>query len=195
MHLNFLQAQDIRPLFPGPVQRLLAERGAQPIDIPCNDLHRLNFNPWGSFAYPLDCFACGKLQTGTPMNTNLKCILCIEDEPEMIDLIRLILGRRGFEVKGANGGVEGLKMIRQERPDLVLLDLMMPDMDGWEVYQQMKADEKTKTIPVIVVTAKAQSIDKVLGLHIAKVDDYIAKPFSPQDLMNSVEKVLNKTKA
>jgi DNA-binding response OmpR family regulator len=67
---------------------------------------------------------------------------------------------------------------------------MMPDMDGWEVYQQMKADEKTKGIPVIVVTAKAQSIDKVLGLHIAKVDDYIAKPFSPQDLMNSVEKVL-----
>jgi two-component system, OmpR family, response regulator VicR len=127
------------------------------------------------------------------MNAKLKCILCIEDEPEMIDLIRLILGRRGFEVKGANGGVEGLKMIRQENPDLVLLDLMMPDMDGWEVYQQMKADEKTKRIPVIVVTAKAQSIDKVLGLHIAKVDDYIAKPFSPQDLMNSVEKVLNKS--
>jgi DNA-binding response OmpR family regulator len=85
-------------------------------------------------------------------------------------------------------------MIRQEMPDLVLLDLMMPDMDGWEVYQQMKADEKTKGIPVIVVTAKAQSIDKVLGLHIAKVDDYIAKPFSPQDLMNSVEKVLSKNK-
>jgi DNA-binding response OmpR family regulator len=129
------------------------------------------------------------------MNTNLKCILCIEDEPEMIDLIRLILGRRGFEVKGANGGVEGLHMIREELPDLVLLDLMMPDMDGWEVYQQMKADEKTKGIPVIVVTAKAQSIDKVLGLHIAKVDDYIAKPFSPQDLMTSVEKVLSKAKA
>ena len=128
------------------------------------------------------------------MDANMKCILCVEDEPEMIDLIRLILGRRGFDVKGAAGGVEGLKMIRQEMPDLVLLDLMMPDMDGWVVYQQMKADEKTKNIPVIVVTAKAQSIDRVLGLHIAKVDDYIAKPFSPQDLMNSVEKVL-KSKA
>ncbi len=79
-------------------------------------------------------------------------------------------------------------MIRQEMPDLVLLDLMMPDMDGWEVYQQMKADEKTKGIPVIVVTAKAQSIDKVLGLHIAKVDDYIAKPFSPQDLIEQRRK-------
>ena len=134
----------------------------------------------------------GKLLAGIQMTSNLKCILCVEDEPEMIDLIRLILGRRGFEVKGATGGVEGLKMIREEHPDLILLDLMMPDMDGWEVYQQIKADEKTKGIPVIVVTAKAQSIDKVLGLHIAKVDDYIAKPFSPQELLSSVEKVLQK---
>ncbi len=119
-----------------------------------------------------------------------KRILCIEDEPEMIDLIRLILGRRGFEVSGATGGKAGLEAVRAERPDLVLLDLMMPDMDGWEVYQQMKADEATRHIPVIVVTAKAQSIDKVLGLHIAKVDDYIAKPFSPQELLSSVEKTL-----
>jgi DNA-binding response OmpR family regulator len=123
------------------------------------------------------------------MNDTIKHILCIEDEPEMIDLIRLILGRRGFEVIGAAGGKEGLEKVRLEPPDLILLDLMMPDMDGWEVYQQIKADEKTKDIPVIVVTAKAQSIDKVLGLHIAKVDDYIAKPFSPQDLLNSVDKV------
>ncbi len=119
-----------------------------------------------------------------------KRILCIEDEPEMIDLIRLILGRRGFEVLGAAGGKAGLDSVRAEHPDLVLLDLMMPDMDGWEVYQQMKADEATKNIPVIVVTAKAQSIDKVLGLHIAKVADYISKPFSPQELLNSVEKTL-----
>lgn len=126
------------------------------------------------------------------MNSDsVKRILCIEDEPEMIDLIRLILGRRGFEVTGAAGGMEGLKAVREQLPDLVLLDLMMPDMDGWEVYQQMKADEKTRHIPVVVVTAKAQSIDRVLGLHIAKVDDYIAKPFSPQELLNSVEKVFN----
>jgi len=124
---------------------------------------------------------------------NVKKILCVEDEPEMVDLIRLILNRRGFEVTGASGGVDGLNQIRESRPDLVLLDLMMPDMDGWEVYQQMKADDTLKNIPVIVVTAKAQSIDKVLGLHIAKVDDYIAKPFSPQDLLSSVEKVLEKS--
>jgi len=119
-----------------------------------------------------------------------KMILCIEDDQEMIDLIRLILRRRGFEIRGATGGKEGLEIIRKDRPDLILLDLMMPDMDGWEVYQQMKADEATRNIPVIIVTAKAQSIDKVLGLHIAKVDDYIAKPFSPQELLASVDNVL-----
>lgn len=126
------------------------------------------------------------------MTEKARRILCIEDEPEMIDLIRLILGRKGFEVSGASGGQDGIFKVRKEKPDLVLLDLMMPFMDGWEVYQQMKADEATKNIPVIVVTAKAQSIDKVLGLHIAKVDDYIAKPFSPKELIDSVERVFAK---
>jgi two-component system, OmpR family, response regulator VicR len=119
-------------------------------------------------------------------------LLYIEDEQEMIELVRLILARRGFEVIGAEGGREGLEAVRNLLPDLVLLDLMMPDMDGWDVYQQMKADETTNNIPVIVITAKAQSIDKVLGLHIAKVDDYISKPFSPQELVESIEKVLGK---
>ncbi len=121
-------------------------------------------------------------------------LLYIEDEQEMIDLVRLILNRRGFEIIGANGGREGLEAVRQLKPDLVLLDLMMPDMDGWDVYQQMKADPALANIPVIVVTAKAQSIDKVLGLHIARVDDYISKPFSPQELVDSVEKVLARYK-
>ena len=123
-----------------------------------------------------------------------KLILCIEDEQEMIDLMRLILSRRGFDVRGANSGEEGLSIIRKEHPDLILLDLMMPDMDGWDVYQKMKADEAIKNIPVVVVTARAQTIDKVLGLHIAKVDDYIAKPFTPQELLNSVDTVLARKK-
>lgn len=119
-------------------------------------------------------------------------IVCVEDEPEMIDLMRLILSRKGFEVVGANGGVKGLEIIRAEKPDLVLLDLMMPEMDGWQVYQQLKADPSTENIPVVVVTAKAQNIDKVLGLHIAKVDDYISKPFSLQELVDRVEQVLKR---
>ncbi|MBZ0279640.1 MAG: response regulator [Anaerolineae bacterium] len=119
-------------------------------------------------------------------------VVCIEDEPEMIDLVRLILSREGFEVVGAPGGMEGLQMVEDLQPKLVLLDLMMPDMDGWEVYQRLKANQHTNHIPVIVVTARAQSIDKVLGLHIAKVDDYITKPFGPAELLKSVSKVLSK---
>jgi two-component system response regulator VicR len=119
-----------------------------------------------------------------------KRVLCIEDEPEMIDLISLILERKGFQVIGAVGGVEGIDAIRREKPDLILLDLMMPEVDGWEVYRRLKADETISDIPVIVVTAKAQSIDKVLGLHIAKVDDYVTKPFGPRELLESVERVL-----
>jgi two-component system response regulator VicR len=122
-----------------------------------------------------------------------KRILCIEDHPEMIELIRLILGRRGYEVEGAVGGREGLEAMAANPPDLVLLDLMMPDVDGWEVYRQIKAQKEISHVPVIVVTAKAQGIDRVLGLHIAGVDDYITKPFGPKELTQSVERILGRT--
>jgi two-component system, OmpR family, response regulator VicR len=123
-------------------------------------------------------------------NARSQSIVYIEDDLEMIDLVKLILSRRGFDVKGAHGGREGLDVVSQEKPDLILLDLMMPDVDGWEVYQQLKANEHSRDIPVIVITAKAQPIDRVLGLHIAKVDDYISKPFHPQELLDSIDKVL-----
>jgi DNA-binding response OmpR family regulator len=119
-------------------------------------------------------------------------IIYIEDDQDMIDLVSLILNRRGFSVKGADGGVKGLDMVIKELPDLVLLDLMMPDLDGWDVYQQMKSLAKTRNIPVIVITAKAQAIDKVLGLRIAKVDDYICKPFSPNELIASIDRIIEK---
>ncbi len=119
-------------------------------------------------------------------------VLCIEDEPEMIELIRLILSRAGYEVLGAESGPEGLELLSEEKIDLILLDLMMPEMDGWEVYQRLKANERTRDIPVIIVTAKAQRIDRVLGLYIVGVDDYITKPFSPKSLLNSVEQILAK---
>ena len=119
-----------------------------------------------------------------------KKVVCVEDEPEIIDLIRLILKRKGIDLSGALGGQAGLELMRNLKPDLVLLDLMMPDMDGWEVYRQMKADPALKDIPVIIVTAKAQSIDQIHGLHIAKVDDYVTKPFRPQILLNSVQRAL-----
>ena len=96
---------------------------------------------------------------------NQKRIVCIEDEPDMIELLRTILETKGFQVIGADGGVVGLETVRREKPDLILLDLMMPDMDGWEVFQHVKDDPELQKIPVVVITAKAQSIDKVLGLY------------------------------
>ena len=88
-------------------------------------------------------------------------------------------------------GIEAVEMARSLQPDVILLDLMMPDVDGWEVYRQMKADQESAQIPVIVVTAKAQSIDKVLGLQVAKVDDYITKPFGPKELLASINRILD----
>jgi two-component system response regulator VicR len=117
-------------------------------------------------------------------------ILCVEDEPQMIDLIKLILETEGYEVIGAEGGQEGLKLMRSEKPDLILLDLMMPEMDGGDVFHHMKEEVELRDIPVIVVTAKAAPIDKVLWINVAKVDDYVTKPFGPRELVESVEKVL-----
>jgi two-component system response regulator VicR len=107
----------------------------------------------------------------------LRRVVVIEDDPAMIQLIALILENHGFEVISATGGPEGLEAIAREKPDLVLLDLMMPGMSGWDVYQQMKADEYMETVPVIVVTAKVQ--------------DYITKPFGPAELLNSIARVLD----
>ena len=119
-----------------------------------------------------------------------KYIVYVEDDARTVDLVKIVLRREGYVVTGAANGREGLKLIAEVKPDLVLLDLMMPDMDGWEVYQTLRAQDATRDLPVIIITAKAASIDKVLGLHIAKVNDYITKPFAPNDLVQAVRKVL-----
>jgi DNA-binding response OmpR family regulator len=117
-------------------------------------------------------------------------ILCIEDEQEMIELITLILGQHDYQVVGALGGQAGLAKVAELKPSLVLLDLMMPEMDGWQVLQRMRANPDLQQIPVIVVTAKANEIDRIFGLEIVRVDGYITKPFGPQDLVRSVQRVL-----
>ncbi len=118
-------------------------------------------------------------------------IVCIEDDPAMVDLFTLILSNKGYDVQSALGGQEGLKLVEKERPDLILLDLMMPDMSGWDVYQRIKSNGDLKNTPVIIVTAKAHTMDKVLGLEIARVQDYVTKPFSPEELVQRVEEVLS----
>jgi DNA-binding response OmpR family regulator len=119
-------------------------------------------------------------------------VLCIEDDAEMITLIQLILDGHGYEVAGVTSGSQGLAAARTSKPDVILLDLMMPEMDGWEVYRCLKQDAALSCIPVVIVTAKAQNIDRAMALRIAKVDDYITKPFAPQELVERVEAVLSK---
>ncbi len=121
-----------------------------------------------------------------------KIVLYIEDEPELINLIKLILRRAGYEVIGATDGAEGLSRVRELKPDLVLLDLMLPVMSGWEVYWQMKADEELKDIPVIIVTVRAGLMDRRLALETAAVDGYVTKPFRPQDILVDISKVLSR---
>ncbi len=125
------------------------------------------------------------------MDKPIKRVIYFEDDKDMVELVRIILGREGYQIEGIAEGQAGIEAVQQSSPDIVLLDLMLPDMDGWEIFRQLKRDESTADIPVIVITAKAQSIDKVLGLEIAKVDDYISKPFRPQELVDRVEKVLS----
>ena len=120
-----------------------------------------------------------------------KKIVYIEDDLEMTYLIKMILERKGYEIISTNDGMEGFEIIEKEKPDLVLLDLMMPNIDGWDIYHQLKSNEDTNQIPVIVISAKAQPIDKVLGMQIAKVNNYISKPFRPQELLESIESILN----
>jgi DNA-binding response OmpR family regulator len=122
-------------------------------------------------------------------------VVHIDDQPEMLDLIRLILTRAGYEVNSENNGTTGLQTITDILPDVVLLDLMMPEMDGWEVFHSIRANPKTAHIPIIVITARSQSIDKVIGLHIAKVDDYITKPFTGEQVLSSVKRAVMVRKA
>ena len=122
--------------------------------------------------------------------TDRQRIIYVEDDPDMVELVKIMLDRTRFEVIGAEDGTTGLRLMRETPTDLVLLDLMLPDMGGWAVYQGMKEDGILSQIPVIVVTAQNTPIDRILGEHIAKVQLYITKPFSPKELRSAVDTVL-----
>ena len=117
-------------------------------------------------------------------------VLCIDDEPGVVELVSLILKSQNIQVDGANSGTEGLKAMRIDPPDAVLLDVMMPEMDGWEVYKNMRTDENLKNIPVIIVTARNSSFEEIIARERAGVSDYVTKPFLPNDLRKSLAKVL-----
>ena len=118
-------------------------------------------------------------------------ILVIEDEPDLLEVVQYNLEREGHKVIVCRNGEQGLSRIRTDDPDLVLLDLMLPGMDGVEVCRQVKADPVTRSIPVIMMTAKGEESDIVLGLGMG-ADDYITKPFSPRELVARVKVVLRR---
>jgi CheY-like chemotaxis protein len=117
-------------------------------------------------------------------------ILCIEDQAGMLDLLRLILERDGYEVLGAQDGVEGLEMMHSQQPDLVLLDLMLPEVDGAEVLLQKGKDPVIRDIPVIAVTALTSPFDQLMWKRHTEIKDYVTKPFKRQELLDTIEKVL-----
>jgi len=122
------------------------------------------------------------------VNTQLR-ILSIEDDPEMRGLIQLIFERQGHRVIGAKRGDFGLEFLRSMKPDVLLLDLMLPDVDGWEVYQQIKKDPELSNLAVIIVSARSEAQDAAAGNQVIGKDRYVEKPFSVQELIDAVNEV------
>jgi DNA-binding response OmpR family regulator len=117
-------------------------------------------------------------------------VLYIEDERQVIDLVREALKLAGYKVVGATSGRQGLTMMKERKPDLLLLDLMMPDINGWDVYREVKTDQQLADIPVIVVSAKAPEEGNVVIKDLPPADGYITKPFDVENIIRSVKELL-----
>jgi len=120
-------------------------------------------------------------------------VLIVEDEPDIRELVVHHLKREGYQVSAAASGEEALRQVREAPPDLVLLDLMMPAMNGLEVCRRLRQDPATATLPIVMLTAKGDEVDRVIGLEIG-ADDYVVKPFSPKELLARVRAVLRRSR-
>ena len=121
-------------------------------------------------------------------------VLVVEDEPDIRDLLAFHLERDGYQVTRATTGPEALRQLRAAPPDLVILDLMLPELDGLEVCRRLRADPATAALPVIMLTAKGDEVDRVVGLEMG-ADDYVVKPFSPKEMLARVRAVLRRAQA
>ena len=121
-----------------------------------------------------------------------KKILAVDDEKDILDLVSYNLAKEGYEIVTAADGEDALKRVKAERFDLIVLDLMMPAIDGIELCKMLKSNEETESIPIIMLTAKSEELDKVLGLEMG-ADDYVTKPFSPRELIARVKAVLRRS--
>jgi two-component system OmpR family response regulator len=113
-------------------------------------------------------------------------ILIVDDEPDLLELVRFNLSQAGFEVETAQGGLEGLEKAHRRRPDLLVLDLMLPDLPGTEVCRRLRNDPELAGLPILMLTARSEEIDRVVGLELG-ADDYVTKPFSPRELVARVK--------
>ncbi|HXU74916.1 MAG TPA: response regulator, partial [Methylomirabilota bacterium] len=121
-------------------------------------------------------------------------ILIVDDEPEAVELVEFNLKQAGFDVTCAADGAEALAKARAELPNLVVLDLMLPEIDGLEICRMLRRDPATAGLPIIMLTAKAAEIDRIIGLEVG-ADDYVTKPFSPRELVLRVKKMLERARA
>lgn len=121
----------------------------------------------------------------------METILVVEDEKDILDLVEFNLSQAGFAVLRAGDGLEGLRLAREKLPDLVVLDLMLPSLEGQEVLRRLRRDDKTQGIPVIILTALSGSTDRIVGFEIG-ADDYLPKPFSPRELVLRVKAILRR---
>jgi CheY-like chemotaxis protein len=119
----------------------------------------------------------------------MKKILVVDDEEDVVDVLRLVLGKKGYEVATATSGMDGLARAQSALPDLILLDIMMHQMDGWEVLKLLKLDERTGAIPVVILSARVEARDKIRGLQEGAVD-YVTKPFAVRELLEKIEAAL-----
>ncbi|MEY4299320.1 MAG: hypothetical protein RIR25_556 [Verrucomicrobiota bacterium] len=129
-----------------------------------------------------------------PDNDPTDTILLIEDEPDVLELLRLNLGKAGYRILVASDGLAGLKLAREETPDAVVLDLMLPEMRGEDVCRELKSSASTADIPVILLTAKALPQERIAGLELG-ADDYLTKPFSPRELVLRIQAVLRRLRS
>ena len=124
--------------------------------------------------------------------TTVQRILVVDDDREIVRLIRSYLEQAGYQVLTANDGNTALHMMRREMPNLVILDLMLPDRDGWDVTRMVRTDPTLKHLPIIMLTARVEDTDKIIGLELG-ADDYVTKPFNPREVVARVRTVLRRT--
>jgi two-component system alkaline phosphatase synthesis response regulator PhoP len=133
----------------------------------------------------------GKDQAEAASSVTTKTILVVDDEPGIVTVVRDYLDRAGFRVLTAGDGLAALRLARTERPNLLVLDLMLPGLDGLDLTRTLRADPRTQRLPIIMLTARVEEADRLVGLELG-ADDYVIKPFSPRELVARVRAVLRR---